>query len=214
MNTNNEEQQLLNSIKKFSDKLQKIEELHKKVLTYAKQFLCESDRASILLTAAMIDHRLKELLSKYLVLPKGNDDILSEKGANPLNTFSSRHKIAYRLGLISPELDKSISDIRDIRNHCAHKIELIDFEDQSKPINRSINDKINNIVGQFEGMRDIVAQRGTKQREKFLLAATWIITKLDYIILDITPCIKARTENIFKNKLMSKWKKSLKDHDV
>jgi DNA-binding MltR family transcriptional regulator len=209
MNTNNEEQQLLNSIKKFSDKLQKIEELHKKVLTYAKQFLCESDRASILLTAAMIDYRLKELLGKYFVPPNGNDDILSEKGANPLSTFSSRHKIAYRSGLISSELEKSISDIREIRNYCAHEIEQIDFEDRSKPINQSIRGKIANIVGRFEGMREIFEQLEIKERKQFLLASSWIIMKLDQLIFEITPCIEATTENIFKSELMSKWGKKL-----
>jgi len=209
MSTNNDDQEVINLINNFSDKLQKSEELNKKVLYYVKQFTSESDRACILLTASMIDHRLKELLKKYFIPPRGNDDILSEKGANPLGTFSSRHKIAYRLGLISSKLDKSISEIRDIRNYCAHEIELIDFEDRSNPINQSINDKIKNLVGQFDGMREIVKQRGTKQREQFLFAATWIITKLDYIILNVSPCNKATTENIFKSELMSKWKEKM-----
>lgn len=206
MDTNNEEQQLFKLLQKAINKISNKEDIDKKIFSYVEQFLSESDRACILLTASMIDYRLKKILDRFFIPPHSkNDDILSEKGMNPLGTFSARHKIAYRLGLISSKLEKSISDIRDIRNLCAHEIEIIMFDDQSHNINKSLNDKIGNIVLQFEGMRDIFKKHRIKKREQFLLVATWIIAKLDYIILDISTCNEAKTESIFGDKIISKW---------
>ena len=91
-------------------------------LRFLREFVRESDRAAVVLDAAMLDSQLLSILSKHL-LPSAtdHDDLL--RGGGPLSNFSSRITMARRLGLIDSELAHALSLIRRIRNDFAHRIE-------------------------------------------------------------------------------------------
>lgn len=80
----------------------------------------ESDRATVILSAAKIDAQLYLLLNKCLKPSSQNTDDLLD-GDNPLSTFSSKINISFRLGLINAHFAKSLHLIRKIRNSFAHE---------------------------------------------------------------------------------------------
>ena len=89
---------------------------------FADELMVESQpRALIILATSQIDFQLRNILEKYLWLKsakeKNEDEMLD--GDNPLGTFSSRIKIAKRLGLIDAELYSVLNKLRDIRNSAA-----------------------------------------------------------------------------------------------
>jgi hypothetical protein len=85
-----------------------------------QEFKKESDRATVILSAAKLDAQLYLLLSKALKPSTGNNDELLD-GDSPLGTFSARINISVRLGLIDPLFGKSLHLIRKIRNAFAHE---------------------------------------------------------------------------------------------
>jgi hypothetical protein len=81
-------------------------------------------RALIILASAQIDTQLRQLLEAFL-WPKRNkakdpDELLD--GESPLSTFSSRIKIAARLGIIDIPLANTLDGLRGMRNQAAHWI--------------------------------------------------------------------------------------------
>ena len=85
-----------------------------------EEFKKESDRATVILSAAKLDAQLYLLLSKVLKPASSNQDELLD-GDGPLGTFSSKINIAQRLGLIDIHFAKSLHLIRRIRNAFAHE---------------------------------------------------------------------------------------------
>ncbi|MGV3697416.1 hypothetical protein [Flavobacterium sp.] len=82
-----------------------------------------NDRALIILCSSLVDDLLYLILSKHFLDPlKGDENLL--KGDNPLTTFSSRIKMIYRLGIIDESLLSILDKLRDIRNKCAHNIDV------------------------------------------------------------------------------------------
>ena len=74
---------------------------------FAEEFGGETDRAAVILGAAKLDILLYHLIQKTL-LPNtsSNDELLD--GDAPISTFSSRINLAFRLGLIDPELTRAL----------------------------------------------------------------------------------------------------------
>jgi len=85
----------------------------------------ESDRGTAIVAAAVLDGLLKDLL---LALFQNHD---KEKecfsGNGPLATFSSRINLAYSLGIISKEEQRTLNCIRKVRNDFAH-IRRLNFD--------------------------------------------------------------------------------------
>ena len=102
-----------------------------------------SDRACAILSGAILDERLKELIKKYL-LPSSNtkNDRLLGRSA-PIESFSSRIELAQRLNLISAKTSTSLNWVRDIRNAAAHQEEF-SLE------NDSYKDKISNLISELK----------------------------------------------------------------
>ena len=103
------------------------------------QELRGSDRACAVLAGAILDERLKTLISTYLLPAKNKkqDKLLGR--SSPLESFSSRIELARRLNLISEEKRKALDWVRDIRNDAAH---VPDFAID----NDSYRDKIENLI--------------------------------------------------------------------
>ncbi len=108
-------------------------------------FTEESDRGVVLISAALIDETLGEIIRKKLVSSKNNNDELFEIPYAPLKSFSAKINFSYRLGLINKKTHSVFHQIRDIRNKFAHGFLPISFEDQT------IFDKTLNILSHYYG---------------------------------------------------------------
>lgn len=86
----------------------------------------ESHRGQVLISAQHIDNLLALLLKTWLFhspVKPNDDDELFDRESSPCGNFSSRIKLAFRLGLIDSELKSMLDAIRNIRNFFAHQIE-------------------------------------------------------------------------------------------
>jgi hypothetical protein len=108
-------------------------------------FAEESDRGVVLISAALIDETLGEIIRKKLVSSKNRNDELFEIPYAPLKSFSAKINFSYRLGLISKKTHLAFHQIRDIRNEFAHGFLPTSFEDQT------VFDKILNILSHYYG---------------------------------------------------------------
>lgn len=96
-----------------------------------KELSNSSDRAKVILGAAIIDELLERLIRRVLVQDKTVIETTFSSGTGFLANFSSKIKICYLLGIISEELFKDFETLRKIRNQFAHNILDCDFNDQS-----------------------------------------------------------------------------------
>jgi len=95
-----------------------------------KESADESDRGASIITASLLDEKLKTILYDFLVDCKQTKDILDGYGA-PIGTFSSRLNLAFALGIISEYEFENCNTIRKIRNDFVHKFEFdFSFENQ------------------------------------------------------------------------------------
>ncbi len=93
---------------------------------FSSRFRDESDRACIVLGAALIDAELERLYLRRLV---GIPVDLLRQGCVP-RSLSGRIKMAHALGWISNDVLRDLELIRDIRNDFAHSSDFeLSFED-------------------------------------------------------------------------------------
>jgi DNA-binding MltR family transcriptional regulator len=94
----------------------------------AQELVNESDRAVVILAATILDDELVELLRRRMVIEPNkeqSDYIFRYDG--PLGSFSSRIEIAYLFGFIDEITRSNLTDIREIRNACAHSKHAMTF---------------------------------------------------------------------------------------
>jgi DNA-binding MltR family transcriptional regulator len=97
----------------------------------AREFKAESDRASVILAAALLDSALETLLRAALVPTSASEDPLFEGSNAPLGTFSARIEMAYRIGLTDANFSRNLHLVRKIRNDFAHNVAGCAFSDSS-----------------------------------------------------------------------------------
>lgn len=96
-----------------------------------EQFRTESDRACVILCAALLDQALETILKSRLAPTSTATDELLEGAYAPISSFNARIDLAHRLGLISTKLCRDLHSVRKIRNDFAHNISGCSFEDSS-----------------------------------------------------------------------------------
>lgn len=89
--------------------------------SFMDEFVNESDRAAVILGAAMVENLLGQILDKYLIPCTGTSDDLLE-GDAPLATFSAKIKACHRLGLLDDQFIKLLNTFRRLRNGFAHEV--------------------------------------------------------------------------------------------
>lgn len=95
------------------------------------EFKKETDRACVILSAAMLEQSLETLLRAYLVPISTADDSLFGGPNSPLASFSAKIDVSYRIGLISVKMCRDLHLIRKIRNVFAHNVTGCSFESSS-----------------------------------------------------------------------------------
>lgn len=138
------------------------------------EFDKESDRACVILSAAMLDTALETVLRAHLVVESSATDRLFDGPNAPISDFSAKIDLAYRLGLISSMLCHDLHLIRRIRNDFAHNIAGCSFNDSS------VRDRVAELVRSSKPvvsnpkMRRLEGARGD-----FEIIVSWMIWHLN-----------------------------------
>lgn len=89
----------------------------------------ESDRSAVVISASLIEDRLRDAIRKKFRKMDENEErelrLFTSEG--PLGTFSAMINFAYALEIIDRETVGLLADIRQMRNACAHSYRQIDF---------------------------------------------------------------------------------------
>jgi hypothetical protein len=119
---------------------------------FYEQLRIESDRGSAIVGAAFIEEALEKMLKALLTASAEKEDELFKSSYSPLGNFSAKIDVAYRTGLISPKVRKSLHIIRDLRNDFAHLSLQMNFETQS------VRDRIRNLFNLNEKLFETLWQ--------------------------------------------------------
>lgn len=91
-----------------------------------------SDRAVGIIGASLVEIHLTNLLKRAFIKEKTNKDaeIMNEifRSAGPLGPFATKIKVAYLMGMISDELYRDLTNMKEIRNKFAHHTECGSFK--------------------------------------------------------------------------------------
>ncbi|MEW7291052.1 hypothetical protein [Aquimarina sp. 2304DJ70-9] len=174
------------------------------------EFKKETDRAAVILVAALIDEALTTILKSYLIPIPNATDNLFEGGNAPISTFSSKIDVSYRLGIISSRFCRDIHLIRKIRNSFAHDIYGCNFENgsvKSRVSELSKTCEIMPVYDHFLEKKNENIVKGT--RGVFLFISSVMIYHLNNVIDDLSPL---KPMNLIEDELLyTDGKKMIKE---
>ena len=146
------------------------------------EFAKESDRACVILGAALLDSAIETVLKARLVPSPSASDSLFESPSAPLSSFSARIDFAHRIGLISARFARDLHLIRRIRNDFAHNVAGCSFGDSSV-MGRVL--ELSRSHGLFKGPGGIRDSFPKGVRGEFQAAVSWMQWYLRRLIQDI-----------------------------
>ncbi len=103
----------------------------KKYEFFSDKLRDESDRGSVIISAVILEDILQKMLKIRLISSVNKDDELFDSTYAPINNFSAKIDLAYRVGLIRPHIRSSLHLIRKTRNEFAHSLLSSGFEENS-----------------------------------------------------------------------------------
>lgn len=154
------------------------------------EFSKESDRASVILSASLLDIALHDLLINYLLPSTTTADDLFDGANAPLSTFSSKIILVHRLGLISAKFCRGLHLIRKIRNEFAHNIHGCTFE-ESRVRSRVLELFKSVHASVVEEIRSTFPQG---PRGDFMFCASWMLWSLNAEVQDCKAVSEAQLE--------------------
>ncbi len=137
-----------------------------------EEFSKESDRAIVIISAAMIDLALEHLLKAKFVAISTSEDPLFDAPNAPLSNFSSRIDIAYRTGLISTKFARDLHLIRRIRNEFAHNLTDCNFNSASV---QSRVSSLNRSITISKTIPEIKNQYNEGTRREYQICVAWLL---------------------------------------
>lgn len=133
----------------------------------------ESPRGIVLVSSALLEEALSELMLGFLLPNPSSSDSLFDGPTSPFGSFSSKIDGSFRLGLISHQFCRDLHLIRKIRNDVAHRPKGFTFEEPSAKARVLA---LTQSHGIFSRSPKWVEKRGEPSlQEQFLEAATWMI---------------------------------------
>lgn len=133
----------------------------------------ESPRGIVLVSAAMLEEALRELMLARLVANSSASDTLFDGPMSPFGAFSAKIDGAHRLGLLSHQFCRDLHVIRRIRNEVAHQPKGFTFEE---PATSARVNSLSQSHGIYNRSPNWVKKRGAaSMQEQFLEAATWML---------------------------------------
>ena len=138
----------------------------------------ESERGSVIVSAALMDEALEQLLKAKLVpSPEKNDELFYGPYA-PLGNFSAKIDFAYRVGIIGVNQRSSMHLIRKLRNDFAHSSRQIGFTSQKVhsriqklfDLNKKLLDTVWNVVERENNQHvfEMIGEQELKQGADYL----------------------------------------------
>ncbi|MCG8375871.1 MAG: hypothetical protein MI702_05275 [Chlorobiales bacterium] len=98
---------------------------------FHEQMSSESDRGSVIVSVALLDEILSNMLKERLAPSLEKSDELFDSAFSPFSTFSAKIDLAYRIGLLRPSIRSSLHLLRKVRNNFAHASDYKGFDHQS-----------------------------------------------------------------------------------
>lgn len=101
----------------------------KDMIAFRTSITEETDRGAVLMSAAYLDDKLKELIERRLV----QDRKIVKRAFDfngPLGTFSARIDFAYLLGILPKNACRDLHTVRAIRNQFAHHASPLSYVDE------------------------------------------------------------------------------------
>ena len=164
---------------------------------FRDQFEKESDRAKVILSAAMLETALENLLKAQLAPSASSEDSLLEGAYAPISTFSAKIDLAHRLGLISTKFAKDLHLIRRIRNDFAHNVQSCDFEEVA------VHSRCTELArSSGMGKRDPTLRKLFEEgpRGDFLMTVAWMLYHLWNLVSDLETFEVAEPEWAYEGK--------------
>lgn len=155
------------------------------------QFAKESERACVVLAAAMLDDALYFLLRAVLVPSPTAEDALLDSSLAPLATFGSRIDVAFRFGVISKRMCRDLHLIRRIRNDFAHNVSGCSFQATSV---RGRVEELSRSSKSLLADATHVQIHGNKTRDMFQAVVGWMIFHLRTIAKELPAVREAQEE--------------------
>jgi len=159
---------------------------------FADELLAERQpRALVILASAQIDTQLRRVIEGFLWQKPGKAKKADElfDGEGPLSTFSSRIKIALRLGIIDARLTDALNKLRDVRNQAAH---WISFGITAAPLRDQLN-HLQSLVTPRRSYQLTVAKFFTGERLNELESVQAVLLTLSALLGSIDVTISDRS---------------------
>lgn len=173
-----------------------------------KEIKNQSDRALVLLCAAIIDEQLEFILKTFLIEDNQIQERIFDNNA-PLSTFSAKNNFCFYLGLISKHKYNTINTIRKIRNKFAHEILINTFEDDASLRGLCNNLSIPNgmyvpdvLIIKNDHIQNLDEEplKEKTLKERFILTFKYITQYLNFRYIDVFPIKRkeyiAKTQSI------------------
>ncbi len=174
---------------------------------FLSEFVKESDRASVIVSASIFDNSLRDLLRQHLVPNASSADELFDGTNAPLATFSAKIAFAHRVGLISAPFARNLHLIRRIRNEFAHNIHGGSFEDTS--VRNRVMELYKGQKYKNSGNGNPLSPKGA--RGDFLIVCVWMVWVLTSRLESTKPLKEATLEFGFKPEPKKKKIQAVKD---
>lgn len=162
------------------DRINKHAETFRKFIKLLQE---ESDRGCVIVSAAMLDDILSQLLKRRLTPSLEKKDELLEDGAAAFSTFSARINLAYRVGLLRSNTRATFHLLRKIRNDFAHISDPKTFDSSSIKsrvheiftLNKEVMDSFTELMRDHDLQKfedsDFIEGVGTRRAYEFLIAS-------------------------------------------
>ncbi|WP_277374328.1 hypothetical protein [Pseudomonas sp. AA-38] len=143
----------------------------------------ESDRGCVIVSAAILDDILSQLLKRRLAPSLEKKDELLDDGSAAFSTFSARINLAYRVGLVRSNVRATLHLLRKIRNDFAHISDPKTFDSHSVKsrvheiftLNKEIMDSFSESMIDHglskSGNSNLIEVFGTRSAYEFLIAS-------------------------------------------
>jgi len=155
--------------------------------TFYDQMSDESDRGAVIVSVAILDDVLTELVKVKLVPSLEKSDELFDSAFTPFSSFSAKIDLAYRIGLLRPSVRASLHLLRRVRNDFAHASGIRGFDHPStqdrirtlKKLNSRLLNAIIEVVNdanhpkfsKMENTNDLVNVMGWRSTLQMIFAA-------------------------------------------
>lgn len=147
------------------------------LIFFHDQFAKETDRASVILAASILDDLLKVALCNRLSINPQSQDSLFDGANSPIGTFSSRIDLAYRVGVTSTQFSRDLHIIRRIRNEFAHSISGCNFNEPR--VQNRVLELIRSHRTLIKEEEHDAGNTPPANRRSFMWAVSWMCSSLE-----------------------------------